>query len=61
VTRLRPLHNEATARLAESVLHSQARKCTEDATNIRCLKRVKAKAAVVESAAIVPTATSGSL
>ena len=52
MTRLRPLRNEATARLAESVLHLQARKRTEDATGITRLDRVKAKAAEVEGCTV---------
>src|SRR5262245_49331891 len=41
MTRLRPLRNHATAGLAEFVLHSQARKCAEDSTNISGIEHVK--------------------
>jgi hypothetical protein len=49
VTRLRSLHNQATTRLAESVLHLQAGECIENPIDLTSPERVAAEAAVVEA------------
>src|SRR5262249_58701924 len=48
-TRLGPLRDQAAARLGESVLHSQAWKCGDDATDIGWVERVEEETAVIES------------